>query len=161
MCTHLGTLDSRMVRLNKGARSGHQGGAAAKPATTASKPLDSSISKKDKKKIMKAGIKVKLMTGTGKNHSNLHKHARRSTRPVAAKSTKSARVATEKTTQSIATVATKIKILVDKLKLLEKLHTRQKSAGKPEAAETLNQLEALTNERLMLEAEAERLRASG
>ena len=37
----------------------------------------------------------------------------------------------------------------------------QKSAGKPEAAETLNQLEALTNERLMLEAEGERLRASG
>ena len=121
--------------------------------------MDSLISKKEKKKMMKTGIKTKMMTGTRKDHSDHHKHKRRSSRPVPVKSTKAVRQAAEKTATNAAAVATKIKILVDKLKLLEKLHTRQRSAGKPEAAETLNQLEAITNEKLMLEADLERLRA--
>ena len=118
-----------------------------------SKPLESEIAKKLKDTMMRR-------PSTKGIHANNHKHPRRSHRPVQAKPQKAARVEREITGKTIADTEMQVSILKDKLRLLHKLHGRQAKAGNPSAASTLNQLEAMENEKRGLEEDIKAMRMS-
>jgi hypothetical protein len=112
----------------------------------ASAVSDEVAERKRVKCIMKSG------TGTRKDRSSLHKHPRRSSRPILSKGPKAARLQTASDTKVLAETRQQIKAQAGRIKLLSKLLQRQTSAGKVgEAAETQGQIDAISAELRILE----------
>ena len=105
----------------------------------------------DEDKKAKA-VKMSKGVTTSGNHADGHKKPRRSHRPIIAKGKKAARLAAEAEATVLAETSRQLKEKAQKVKLLRKISTRQKDAGKTaEAAETIGQIEALNAEMRLLE----------
>jgi hypothetical protein len=88
--------------------------------------------------------KVLLSSSTQGQHTTAHRHPRRSTRPIIAKGSKSARIQKEEAQKAAQKAVLLSKVDAERIKRLQKLLSRQEAAGNTEAvAETLEKIKAI------------------
>mmetsp|Transcript_4471 Transcript_4471/g.11784 ORF Transcript_4471/g.11784 Transcript_4471/m.11784 type:complete len:135 (+) Transcript_4471:52-456(+) len=96
----------------------------------------------DDKRAAKA---VRMATSTSGHHTAMHKHPRRTSRPIIVKGNKQARIQREAAMATLTDMQKQIDLLVPRIKRLEKLRTRQESSG-VDAASTREQCNSLRAE---------------
>ena len=88
--------------------------------------------------------KVGLNASTQGQHTKAHLHPRRSTRPIIAKGTKSARIQKEEAQKAAQKAVLLSKVDAERIKRLRKLLSRQEAAGNTEAVdETLEKIKVI------------------
>jgi len=104
------------------------------------------------RKLAAKAVRIGATAKVAGEHSSLHKHPRRSHRPIIAKGRKAARLQAESNAKVVAETTSRLKLHAGRLKVLRKLLARQEGAGKSaDAAATKAQIETVNEEMRVLE----------
>ena len=113
----------------------------------------------DDEQLQRKKIKGVSMSATCRSIFSQTKKGRRSTRELAPKQSKQARLLAENAAKVVAETLQQIGILTQKRKLLEKLHARHQAAARSDAAsETQGQIDAVKTDLRLLEMDLKAVR---